>query len=85
MPYKERIKKVAANFPGILDSDRLELLNTQLIDLQKKGFTVLFAESKNGGICGKIERLSEKIFEGACSRHETAGFCRPERTLPYCN
>ena len=41
MPYKERIKKVAANFPGILDSDRLELLNTQLIGLQKKGFTKL--------------------------------------------
>lgn len=39
MPYKERIKKVAANFPGIMDSDRLELLNTQLIDLQKRGFT----------------------------------------------
>ena len=41
MPYKKRIKKVAANFPGILDTDRLELLNMQLIDLQKKGFTKL--------------------------------------------
>jgi len=50
MPYKERIKKVAANFPGILDSDRLELLNTQLTDLQKKGFTKLvdnFLSNKN--------------------------------------
>ncbi|MEW6672505.1 MAG: hypothetical protein AB1427_12435 [Thermodesulfobacteriota bacterium] len=50
MPYKERIKKVAANFPGILDSDRLELLNTQLIDLQKKGFIKLvenFLSDKN--------------------------------------
>lgn len=50
MPYKEKIKKVAANFPGILDSDRLELLNTQLIDLQKKGFIKLvdnFLSHKN--------------------------------------
>jgi hypothetical protein len=50
MPYKERIKKVAANFPGILDSDRLELLNVQLIDLQKKGFIKLvdnFLSNKN--------------------------------------
>ena len=50
MPYKERIKKVAANFPGILDPDRLELLNTQLIKLQKKGFIKLidnFLSHKN--------------------------------------
>lgn len=50
MPFKEKIRKVAANFPGILDSGRLELLNTQLIDLQKKGFIKLvenFLSSKN--------------------------------------
>ena len=50
MPYKKRIKKVAANFPGILDSDRLELLNTQLIGLQEKDFTKLvdnFLSNKN--------------------------------------
>lgn len=50
MPYKERIKKVAANFPGIMDSDRLELLNTQLIRLQKRGFTKIvdnFLSNKN--------------------------------------
>ena len=27
--------------------------------------------SKNGGICGKTERLSEEISEGTCPRHET--------------
>ncbi|MDY6791737.1 MAG: hypothetical protein SWH54_10780 [Thermodesulfobacteriota bacterium] len=50
MPFQERIKKVAANFPGILDSDRLELLNAQLIGLQKKGFSKLvdnFLSNKN--------------------------------------
>jgi hypothetical protein len=50
VPYKERIKKVAANFPGIMDSDRLELLNTQLIRLQKRGFTKIvdnFLSNKN--------------------------------------
>ena len=41
MTYKERIKNVAANFPGLLDSDRLDLLNLQLIDLQKKGYLKL--------------------------------------------
>lgn len=50
MPYTKKIKEVASNFPGILDSERLELLNTQLIDLQKKGFTKLvdnFLSNKN--------------------------------------
>jgi len=50
MTYKERIKKIAANFPGLLDSSRLDLLNTQLIDLQKKGFVKLvdnFLSNKN--------------------------------------
>jgi hypothetical protein len=50
MPYKEEIKKVAANFPGILDPDRLDLLNTQLIGLQERGFTKLignFLSNKN--------------------------------------
>jgi len=41
MPYKEKIIKTAANFPGLLNSDRLNLLNSQLIELQKKGFTKL--------------------------------------------
>lgn len=41
MPYKEKIKRTAANFPGILDASRLELLNSQLIDLQKRGFSKL--------------------------------------------
>jgi len=50
MPYKERIKGVAANFPGLLDSNRLDLLNSQLIDLQKKGYIKLvenFLSNKN--------------------------------------
>jgi hypothetical protein len=50
MPYKERIKKIAANFPGIMDPDRLELLNTQLIGLQKMGFDKIvdnFLSNKN--------------------------------------
>ncbi len=50
MPYKEKIKKVAANFPGLLDSNRIDLLNLQLIDLQKKGFSKLadnFLSNKN--------------------------------------
>jgi len=50
MAYKERIKNVAANFPGLLDSDRLDLLNLQLIDLQKKGYSKLvenFLSNKN--------------------------------------
>jgi hypothetical protein len=50
MPYKEKIKTVAANFPGLLDSNRLNLLNLQLIDLQKKGFSKLvdnFLSNKN--------------------------------------
>jgi len=50
MPYKEKIKKVAANFPGLLDSNRLDLLNLQLIDLQKKGYSKLvnnFLSNKN--------------------------------------
>lgn len=41
MPYKEKIKKIAANFPGLLDSNRLDLLNLQLIDLRKKGYSKL--------------------------------------------
>ena len=50
MPYKKRIKNVAANFPGLLDSNRLDLLNSQLIDLQKKGYVKLvenFLSNKN--------------------------------------
>ena len=50
MPYKGRIKNVAANFPGLLDSNRLGLLNSQLIDLQKKGYAKLvenFLSNKN--------------------------------------
>jgi hypothetical protein len=41
MPFKEKIKNVASNFPGILELNRLELLNTQLIDLKEKGFSKL--------------------------------------------
>lgn len=41
MPYKVKIKKLAANFPGLLDSNRLDLLNLQLIDLRKKGYSEL--------------------------------------------
>ncbi len=50
MPYKKRIKNVAANFPGLMDSDRLDLLNSQLIDLQKQGYNKLvenFLSNKN--------------------------------------
>jgi len=50
MSFKERIKKVAANFPGLLDSSRLDLLNTQLIGLQEKGFIKIvdnFLSNKN--------------------------------------
>ncbi len=50
MPHKERIKNVAANFPGLLDPNRLDLLNSQLIDLQKKGHVKLvenFLSNKN--------------------------------------
>jgi hypothetical protein len=50
MPYKERIKKTAANFPGILESRRLNLLNSHLCDLKKQGFIKLvenFLSDKN--------------------------------------
>jgi hypothetical protein len=36
MPFKEKIKQIAADFPGILE--RTDLLNAQLNDLANKGF-----------------------------------------------
>lgn len=50
MPFKDRIKRVAANFPGLLEPSRLNLLNSQLIELYRKGFTKLvnnFLSNKN--------------------------------------
>ena len=36
--YIENINKVAKYFPGLIDPERCELLNAQLLDLEKKGF-----------------------------------------------
>ncbi len=50
MTYKKRIKNVAANFPGLLETNRLDLLNAQLIDLQSQGYDNLvenFLSNKN--------------------------------------
>ena len=50
MTHKEKIKNVAANFPGLLESDRLDLLNSQLNALQRKGYCKLvenFLSNKN--------------------------------------
>lgn len=50
MPYKEKIKKIAKNFPGLIEPTRLELLNIQLIELKKKGYSKIidnFLSNKN--------------------------------------
>ena len=50
MPYKEKINTLAANFPGLLESERLDLLNSQLFSLEKRGYTNLvnnFLSNKN--------------------------------------
>lgn len=50
MSFKDRIKRVAANFPGLLESNRINLLNSQLIELHEKGFSKLvdnFLSNKN--------------------------------------
>ena len=41
MPFKNEIKKLATNFPGLLDPYRLVLFNNQLIELKKQGFNKL--------------------------------------------
>lgn len=38
MSFKNQIKNVAADFPGLIKPDRLELLNSQLLYLKAKGF-----------------------------------------------
>ena len=50
MFFKDKIKKIAANFPGLLEPSRLNLLNSQLIELHEKGFSKLvdkFLSNKN--------------------------------------
>jgi hypothetical protein len=50
MTYKKRIKNVAANFPGLLETNRIDLLNSQLINLQTQGYDNLvenFLSNKN--------------------------------------
>lgn len=41
MPFKNEIKKLASNFPGLLDPYRLDFFNNQLIELRKQGFNKL--------------------------------------------
>ena len=41
MPYRNKIKLIAANFPGLVNTDRLNILNKQLLDLKEKGFNKL--------------------------------------------
>jgi hypothetical protein len=41
MPFKNEIKNLATNFPGLLDPYRLDLFNNELIELKKQGFNKL--------------------------------------------
>ena len=41
MPFKEKILVVAKEFPGITEPERLNILNSQLLDLKDKGFNNL--------------------------------------------
>ncbi|MEE9604497.1 MAG: hypothetical protein V3V70_02905 [Candidatus Scalindua sp.] len=41
MPYRNKIKLIAANFPGLVNTDRLNILNKQLLELKEKGFNKL--------------------------------------------
>ncbi len=43
MPYKEKIRRVAKDFPGLVESERLEILNRQLVELKEMGFNNLIS------------------------------------------